>query len=301
MVPRMKSAATTCAFAVTEGWPSRERSPDGHASTACRDVPFRYRAMVCLVASLLVGAAVGCASVPSGQGAVVLAPSGVRPEPLTEGVSSIPWFAEVSLYDLRQQKLTVRFNALTRDGGLVTASASVVTYRIVAEELVALAREVGPDYAQSLIKPEAEAAVYLVVSGLLADELDSPHIVVAQAEITRRAASRLRPYHVLLESVDLRTLQVVAPPAQIQVARALVLEQEILAAPRAMEIAVKKADARREEAEGLLSQFQAIAPSLSLPTLEDRRRRAWDALLRAPSSSVVVETARRPAVLEVSP
>jgi regulator of protease activity HflC (stomatin/prohibitin superfamily) len=252
-------------------------------------------------AHLLIVAAVGCATVPPGQGAVVLGPSGVRPEPLTEGVSSVPWFGEITLYDLRQQQVTVRFNALTSDGGLVTASASVVTFRIVPEELVALARETGPGYAQVLVRPEAEAAVRMVVGGLLADELDSDHILIAQAKITRQAASRLRPYHVLLESVDLRTLQVVAPLAQLQVARALVLEQRLLTAPRDLEIAQKKADAQREEARGLADQLEAIAPSLSPQTLEDRRRRAWERLLRAPSSSVVVEAAGPPAVLEVSP
>jgi regulator of protease activity HflC (stomatin/prohibitin superfamily) len=250
---------------------------------------------------LLTAFALGCATVPPGQGAVVLGPSGVRPEPLTEGVSSIPWFGSVSLYDLRQQQLTVRFHALTSDGGLVTASASVVTYRIVPEELVALARETGPDYGQILVRPEAEAAVRAVVGGLPADELDSDHILLAQAEITRRAAARLRPYHVLLESVDLRTLQVVAPLAQLEVARALVLEQRLLTAPRELEIAQKKADALREEARGLADQLEAIAPSLSPQTLEDRRRRAWDGLLRAPSSSVVVEAAGLPAALEVAP
>jgi hypothetical protein len=250
---------------------------------------------------LMTAAAVGCATVPPGQGAVVLAPSGLRPEPLTEGVSSIPWFSDISLYNLRQQELTARFNALTHDGGLVTASASVVTYRIVPEELVALAREVGPDYAQLLVRPETEAAVRLVVGGLLANDFDSDHIVAAQVEITRRAAARLRPYHVLLESVDLRTMRVVAPLAQLQVAGALVLEQQILEAPRDVEIARKKAEALREEAQGLSDQFEAVAASLTAQTLEDRRRRAWDALLRAPSASVVVEAAGTPATLEVAP
>ncbi len=244
---------------------------------------------------------VACATVPPGQGAVVLAPSGVRPEALKEGESGIPWFSEVSLYDLRQQELSVRFNALTHDGALVTASASVVTFRIVPEELVALAREVGPDYAQVLVRPEAESAVRLVVGGLLADALDTEHIVQAQAEVTRRAAARLRPYHVLLESVDLRTLQVVAPLASAQVGRALVLEQQLLAAPRQMEIARKTADARREEALGLASQFEAVVHSLSPQTLEDRRLHAWERLLLAPSSSVEVLSAGAPAILEVSP
>jgi hypothetical protein len=151
------------------------------------------------------------------------------------------------------------------------------------------------------VKPETEAAVRLIVGGLLAAQFDTPHILAAQAEITRLAAARLRPYHVILESVDLRTMQVLAPVAQVQVAYALMLEQQLLAAPREMEVARKKADALREEAQGLSDQFDAVAPSLSPHTLEDRRRRAWDRLLQAPSSSVVLEAAGTPAMLEVSP
>jgi regulator of protease activity HflC (stomatin/prohibitin superfamily) len=243
----------------------------------------------------------GCATVPPGQGAVVLGPSGVHPEALTEGVSAMPWFGEVSLYDLRQQQVTVRFNALTHDGGLVTASASVVTFRIVPEELVALAREVGPGYAEALVRPEAERAVRLVVGGLKADELDTDHIRLAQADVTRRAAERLRPYHLLLESVDLRTLQVVAPLAQAEVGHALVLQQRFLAAARQLEIVEKQADARRAEAAGLASQFEALSRSLSPQTLDDMRLRAWTRLLQSPSSYVEVEAAGSPALLEVSP
>lgn len=266
---------------------------------ATRTAVRRELAQLALTALMLTSAA--CATVPPGHGAVVVGPSGVRAEPLTEGVSSMPWSGEVSLYDLRQQQLSVRFNALTHDGGLVTASASVVTFRIVPEELVAFAREVGPKYAEVLVRPEAEAAVRLVVGGLLADELDTDHIRAAQAEVTRRAAARLRPYHLLLESVDLRTLQVVAPLASAEVGHALVLQQEFLAAERRLEIARRQADAQREEARGLARQFEALARSLSPQTLEDLRVRAWSRLLLSPSSSVQVEAAGVPAVLEVSP
>jgi prohibitin 2 len=232
---------------------------------------------------------------------VVLAPSGVRPETLPEGQSSIPWFGEVYLYDLRQQVLTIRFTALTSDGGTVSASASVVTYRIVPQELLALAREVGPDYAQVIVRPEAENAVRLVVGGLRADELDTPHILAAQAEVTRRAAERVRPYHVFLESVDLRTVQIVAPLALQQVAQRLILEQELLTAPRKLELSRQHAEQRRELAAGLVQEFDTLAPTLTKETLEERRLRAWERLLRAPSTSVSIQAAGGPALVEVSP
>jgi len=260
----------------------------------------RWRRLVPALGSVaLLGGA--CATVPPGKGAVVLAPSGVRPEPLGEGVSSVPWFGDVYLYDLRQQVLTVRFVAMTSDGGSVTASASVVTYRIVPEELVALAREVGPDYARNIVRPEAERAVRLVVAALRADQLDSEHLLQAQAEVTREAAARVRPYHVLVESVDLRTMQVIAPLALEQVSLRLILEQELLAAPRKLQVARQRADQRRELAEGLVREFATLAPTLTPQTLEERRLHAWERLLRSPSTSVSVLAAGRPALLEVSP
>jgi len=252
-----------------------------------------------LSAAALLGTA--CATVPPGQGAVVLAPAGVRAETLPEGQSSIPWFGEVYLYDLRQQVLTIRFTAMSSDGVPVAASASVVTYRIVPEELVALARELGPNYAQIIVRPEAESAVRRVVGGLRADQLDTPHILAAQAEVTRRAAERVRPYHVLLESVDLRSLQVQAPLALQVVAQRLILEQELLAAPRQLELTRQRADGRRELAGGLVREFATIAPTLTPETLEERRLRAWERLLRSPSTSVSIQAAGSPALVEVSP
>ncbi|MGO8970667.1 MAG: SPFH domain-containing protein [Myxococcaceae bacterium] len=242
-----------------------------------------------------------CATVPPGHGAVVLAPSGVQPAALGEGVSPIPWFGEVSLYDLREQELTVRFEAITRDGSPAATSASVVTFRIVPDELVGLAREVGPLYASVLVRPEVEAAVRFVIGGLKADELDTDHIVAAQSEVTLRAAERLRPYHVLLESVDLRTLRIESPLALGQVGATLVLEQRLQGEPRELEIAQKLAEARREEAAGLADRHEAVRSSLSPQSLEDFRRRVWDELLRAPSATIYVEAAGSPAIVEVSP
>jgi len=268
----------------------RRKGPGGPSRPRSRD-------LLCL---LFLGMA-ACTTVPPGHAAVALAPSGVRPDPLPEGVSSIPWFGQVYLYDTREQELTLRFNAISRDGSPVTTSASVVTYRIVPEELVALAREVGPQYADVLVRPQVEAALRLVVGGLGSDELDTAHIVMAQADVTARAAARLRPYHLVLESVDFRTLRVVSPLALEQVGAALVLQQRLLEAPRQLEIARKQAAARREEANGVAQRHEALRGSLSAATLEDLRRRAWDALLRAPSTTVHVKAAGAPAIVEVAP
>ena len=287
------------------GRPAGEARPEVLSGPAVAGAPPRpcrwVRGASGQALALLVLAASACTTVPPGHAAVALAPSGLRPDILPEGVSPIPWFGQVYLYDTREQQLTLRFNAISRDGSPVTTSASVVTYRIVPEELVALAREVGPNYADVLVRPEVEAALRLVVGGLGSDELDTEHILAAQAAVMERAAVRLRPYHIVLESVDFRTLQVVSPLALEQVGATLVLQQRLLEAPRHLEIVRKEAEARREEAAGIAQNHETLEGSLSPATLEDLRRRSWDALLRAPSTTVHVKAAGAPALLEVPP
>jgi regulator of protease activity HflC (stomatin/prohibitin superfamily) len=287
------------------GRPAGEACPEAPSGPRDRGVPPRPSRWVRTAAgralALLALSASACTTVPPGHAAVALAPSGLRPDVLPEGVSPIPWFGQVYLYDTREQTLTLRFNAISRDGSPVTTSASVVTYRIVPEELVALARELGPNYADVLIRPEVEAALRLVVGGLGSDELDTEHILAAQVAVKERSEARLRPYHILLESVDFRTLQVVSPLALEQVGAALVLQQRLLEAPRQLEIIRKEAEARREEAAGIAQNHEALEGSLSAPTLADLRRRAWDALLRTPSSTVHVKAAGTPAIVEVPP
>ncbi|HXX32102.1 MAG TPA: SPFH domain-containing protein [Myxococcaceae bacterium] len=259
------------------------------------------RLAVLLVVAGIVAGAVACSTVPAGYGGVAFGPSGVDPSPVREGVTGTPWFGEVTLYDLRLQSLTVRFSTLSADGIAVTTSASVVTFRVVPAELVALSREVGPRYAEVILRPSVEAAVRQVLGSLHADELDSAHLVAAQQAITERAAADVRRYHVLLESVDLRTVQVEAPLALAQVGEALALEQVVLAGPHLLEISAQRAEARRSEAEGIASRDRTLVLTLTPEVLENLRNRAWSQLLRAPASSVVARSPGQTMLLEVKP
>ena len=87
-----------------------------------------------------------CATVPAGKVGVVLRTNGVDGEPLGEGVHLIGPLADVETYDQRAQEKSEDLDALSADGEMLEAQASVLTFHPVPTELVALAREVGPDY-----------------------------------------------------------------------------------------------------------------------------------------------------------
>jgi regulator of protease activity HflC (stomatin/prohibitin superfamily) len=245
----------------------------------------------------------GCATVPSGHaGVLVTARGGVQPVPLGEGMHFIPPLAYVDLYDLRGQERDEDLMAIAADGAPVEARASLVTFHIAPDELVAFDREVGPDYYKVIVKPIVRSTVRLVVASYDSFALyDMTKVRALQRRVTELAAERMRKYHVILDSVDLRTLGVTASPKlQRQILDTGALEQRVLATPQLLEIARRKGDARREDARAIAHAHELVAPTLTRAILDDEARRATDKLLTAPATTVVLGAPAHPRV-EVAP
>ena len=250
----------------------------------------------------LVFSAPACVTVPSGHLGVLLRSEGVAPEPIGEGAHLIGPLAHTEIYDLRAQEHTEVLAALSADGAMLEARASVLTFRPAAGELVALAREIGPTYYQVIVQPIVRSTVRRVLASRRLDELDGAGILSAQEEITRIAAERARPFHVVLDGVDLRTLAMLpSSPAYRVVVETSVTEQQVLAARKRVELFRRHTEARREAALGLAGSHTVLAPSLTPETLAESANRAWTRLVTAPSSHVEVRASRSPYLMEVAP
>lgn len=212
-----------------------------------------------------------------------------------------PW-SRVDLYDLRVDQHTENLDAVSADGAALEARASVLTFHAAPEEVVALAREVGPDYYATVVRPIVSATVRRVLAGLRVDQLDTPGIRRAQATVTRAAAEQLRPFHIVVDSVDLRTLNVLSTSAAYAAVLATgVEEQAVYLARRQIELAQKHDEALRETARGIEAAHAIVAPTLTPGVLQDRATSAWVRLLAAPSSSVELRASDQPTITEVSP
>jgi hypothetical protein len=174
-----------------------------------------------------------CATVPAGQAGVVLRSNGVDSKPLAEGVHLVGPLADVETYDQRAQEKNEDLDALSADGAMLEAQASVLTFHPVPTELVALASEIGPDYYQILVMPEVRAVLRRVLAAYRADQLDTPAIGRAEGEVTAEVtARRLRPYHIVFDAISLRTLRHCTRSSGKAIARSSrpsVKEQEALA------------------------------------------------------------------------
>ena len=252
--------------------------------------------------TLAVAGLSACATIPSGNAGVLLKPSGVARETEGEGVHFIGPFAKTDVYDLRAHEQTEDLAALSADGGMIEARASVLTYHPVAAELVALDREVGPHYYDVIVRPVVRASLRRIVAGFRADQLDTPGITKAEREVTAITAQRLRPYHIVFDNISLRTLQISRSSAAYQaILDTAAEEQRALQARLLPQIAREEAERRHADAEGIAKSDTAIAPTLTPATLEDTANRAWSTLLTAPSTHVEVRPSEQPYLLEVEP
>jgi len=243
-----------------------------------------------------------CATVPSGEAGVVLRMNGVDRKVLPEGLQWVGPLDQVETYDLRAQEHSEDLDALSLDGAPLDARASIVTFHPAPGEIVDLARETGPDYYHVLVEPIVRSSLRKVLAGLRADQLDTPGIGRAEQKVTLDAARRLRPYHIVLDSITLRTLRI-APEtdAYRAVVETGVEEQEALAARELPALARAHAEQQRAEARGIATFHGLIAPTLSPRVLADAAQRAWSKLLTAATAHVEVRPSGQPFVLEVEP
>jgi regulator of protease activity HflC (stomatin/prohibitin superfamily) len=243
----------------------------------------------------------GCATIPSGSAAVLSNPNG-RVAVLGEGVHVISALARVEIYDLRAQERDEDLIGSTSDGAPVEARASLVTYSIAAGELEALEREIGRGYYGVVIRPIVRSTVRRVLAGYRADQLDTATILEAQQQITELAATRLRPFHIILDAIDLRTLAVLMTADSYRpIVEIGILEQELLAQPQRLEVARQRGAERLERARAIAGAHDRVTPTLTPQVLADDAIRASAALISAPSTRVIVNDSKHPFAMEVVP
>jgi len=233
---------------------------------------------------LLFGASAlcACATVSAGPSAT---PGPVRTQVMGEAVARIPLYSKVSELDLPE---SAPVTALTADGVVVRAVDPLVTYRLAPVDLVAGEQAVAVADGSAFVEPIVRSTVRLVLGAFRLEELDSRHLRQAEALIAEIASEHLRPHHIVLEDVHLRGLVAELPtfnhvaieaPAEPPWMQRAALQQEVAAAQARM---------LNQEALGVATSFQLLAPSLTESALEDIESRSWGTLLTSRDTPVRV-------------
>ena len=264
-----------------------------------RLVPLAAYAALSACVVVLSGCATSVVSVAPGHAAVVLAPDGALTR-LDEGDADVSSAAQVDDFDLREQIQSGSFTALSADGVPLFVGDPVVSVHLVAGELAALDRELGPDGWRPLVAAVVQSTIARVLAGYRWDALDTVNIRAAQASITEQARALLAPRHLALSSVELKGITPRLPGLARAVTATSVWQERAAAAATRVEVARDRADSLRARAAGIAAANRAIAPTLDAGVLAAKRDAAWAALAASPRTVVRVSTDSQPAV-EVTP
>lgn len=165
-----------------------------------------------------------------------------------------PW-DKLYIYNVRVQQIASDFDALSKNGLPVHFEISI-RYQPVKETLPRLHQEIGPDYAEKVVKPEVQAHVRKVVANYLPDEIYTSEGYLLQI-IRQGAMAALNERNIALDDLLVKRM---ALPDTIRAAieRKLAAEQLSLQYDYVLIKERKEAERKRVEALGI-RDFQRVA------------------------------------------
>lgn len=215
--------------------------------------------------------------------------------PHSEGMAVIwPW-DRMAIYNIRLQQISRTYDVLTSDGLDVKAEITI-RFKPIEEDLGRLHRDLGPNYADTLIAPLIGAYAREEIAHHESDALYSParlQIQEAIREKTRRALmSRYYPEqnresYVIVEDVLLRNVTL---PPEVRAAVQEKVVQKHLAESYRYRLESERQEAERKaiEAEGIARVQTALGGTLTDEYLRLRGIEATLELAKSPNTKVIV-------------
>ncbi|MBF0518958.1 MAG: prohibitin family protein [Nitrospirae bacterium] len=202
-----------------------------------------------------------------------------------EGIHLIfPWDS-MTVYNVRYQTLQHNVDAITKQGLTIHLDV-VIRYRPEYQVLGVLHQAVGTDYANTIVKPEVEAALRAVVGNYDADDVYSNKNAAIQT-IVNQSLRQVSRRFVQIDSVMITKVTL---PETIQKAILQKMEQEQmdLAYDYKVDIEKKEAFRKKIEAEGIKVYNETITATLNENILRYEGIAATKELSTSPNSKIIV-------------
>jgi regulator of protease activity HflC (stomatin/prohibitin superfamily) len=232
--------------------------------------------------------ATGCATTvgPGRIGVLWRASGGTQAQSFGEGLHSIAPWNDLSIYDLRSMSHDEILDVIAVNGLGIKLDASV-RYHLNPTEVVALQREIGPDYYPKILEPVLRSEARRVFGRYTPEEIYSTKREIVEREIREGLLLKLEGKHIVLEAILIRNVEL---PDAIRHAIDLKLaaEQEVLKMKYVLEVSKAAAEERRIEAQGIADYNKIITASLSPPILEFERIQQLNKLASSANAKTVV-------------
>lgn len=206
--------------------------------------------------------------------------------PLGEGFHIIAPWNRVFIYEMRQQELSDKMQALSSNGLEIKLDASA-WFQPIYGDVAKLHQEKGERYLERIIMPAIRSAARSVVGRYTPEQLYSSKRDAIQDEIFEETKKFLDNQYIQLNEVLVR--DVTLPPAiKDAIERKLGQEQESLEYEFRLEKATKEAERQRIDAEGKAAANTILSASLTDKILKEKGIQATVELSKSANSKVVV-------------
>ena len=211
------------------------------------------------------------AIVPVGHVGVVFDPfnGGVQTWEMNEGFNiKMPW-QQVTMYSLRTQTYEMHkggddmaIHALTSEGLEVVMDVTVL-YHIDKKYAWKIHKDIGPYYAEIVIKPIVRATIRDLVAQYKAEDLYSTKTrTLFQQQVTDKVKTELEKKNIHIEQILVRHIQL--PPQLLNsIENKLTAEQEAERMKFVLQRETQEAERKVIEAKGIAQSNQIIANSLT--------------------------------------
>ncbi len=235
-----------------------------------------------------VGASGGCATtVDPGHVAVLWrASNGTQPSAYGEGLHYIAPWNDMYVYDLRSMSHDEVLDVIAVNGLGIKLDASV-RYHLEPDQVVALQKEIGPNYYKTILEPVLRSEARRVFGRYTPEEIYSTKRDLIEREIREGLRSKIEGKHIALEAVLIRNVEL---PDAIRHAidEKLAAQQDVLKMKYVIQVAKAMAEKRRIEAQGIADYNQIVAASLTSPMLEFDRIQDLNRLAASTNAKTVV-------------
>jgi regulator of protease activity HflC (stomatin/prohibitin superfamily) len=241
----------------------------------------------CILAVCAGAGSAGCATVgPGHTGVLWTASGGTEPRTYGEGLHVVAPWNDLSIYDLRAMSHDEVLDVIAVNGLGLKLDASV-RYHLNPNELVALQKEIGPDYYTKILEPVLRSEARRVFGRYTPEEIYSTKREIVEREIREGLLAKIEGKHIILEAILIR--DVVLPDAiQRAIDQKLAAEQEVLKMKYVVEVARAAADQKRVEAQGIYDYNHIVSTSLSPPVLEFERIEQLNKLAASANAKTVI-------------
>jgi prohibitin 1 len=197
----------------------------------------------------------------------------------------MPWDNMIT-YDIRTNEAVATMDVLSKNGLSISVELSY-RFQPISEKIGFLHDEIGPAYADRIIKPEIRSATREVIGKYLPEELYSTKREAIQDEIFTQTKNAAEKNYIVIDAILIRSVQL---PDKLKEAIEQKLEEEQLAFQFDFKLERERKEAERKiiEAQAKADANRILNASLSDKILQDKGIEATLELAKSSNAKIVI-------------